>query len=173
MFLAITPLWQVYLQHNHVDVAGFSFNSYWIAHPTLERACGLLPFHFYTFESVKGWRLVRDFATRWIRQIQSEREPSAPPLRAWAFVNGVGGARDPPAVREVLAECGLAHHSHYSIGLDCLGSMCVDVFGGRIPPPHEVVAAHLARLRAEGALPHRRWTALPFADLVRVLHQTL
>ena len=53
LYRFITPIWEHYLAKNLIPVRGFTFNSYWIAHPYYERYAGLLPIHFYKFKMLK------------------------------------------------------------------------------------------------------------------------
>ncbi len=43
------------MEINKVKIKGFSFNPYTVAYPTYERFAGIVPFHFYNFNTVKKY----------------------------------------------------------------------------------------------------------------------
>lgn len=133
LFQAILPLWECYLADNGIDPRGFTMNSYWCAFPGYERVAGLLPIHYYKFDTI------RKFAAKFVARYKpgSERPISR---ETWcAFANDIGSDTDLKDIRAWLQELGVLDACWLSYGFNLADGNCWDCFGVEIPPPAEMI----------------------------------
>lgn len=130
LYRLITPIWEYYLVKNLIPVRGFTFNSYWIAHPYYERYAGLLPIHFYKF------KMLEETAAHYI---QKYKNIEILPNTVCAFTNNAGGPLDTNEIKNFLTNFTFNKKCWFSIGFDCPDAQCRDVFGNEIPKPFEKV----------------------------------
>jgi hypothetical protein len=142
LYKAIPRIWENYLNYNKKPIRGFTLNGYWIAHPSYERAAGLIPFHFYRFEA-DDFKIISDYIKNRIINIKDRHlldftkiSPSTFPV----FVNNIGGEDDVERVRAMIEKLGLSDQCWFSNGLDCFGCVCRDVFGCEIPLPTDIIS---------------------------------
>ena len=129
LYRRVPRLWETYLQRNGKPIQGVALNAYWIAHPTFERICGVVPIPFYRFSTV------RQVAEKYLVRV-----PSVGDGKVCAFTNRIGGCSDPEEIRELLRKHGLTQHTWFSIGIDAPDAQCRNVFGQPIPQPAEKAA---------------------------------
>lgn len=134
LFQAIPRLWETYLTFNGRQVEGFTFNAYWIAHPSYERRFNLVPFHFYRFRGDSFDPYGNLFDVIYTRHLPY---PSAVIMRS--FVNNIGNTDgcvpgsqdacgDARQLHDFLQQRGLWSvprvDPYFANGLDCTGAVC-------------------------------------------------
>jgi len=166
LYARIPPIWEAYLAKNKAPVRGFTFNHFWIAHPALERAAGLLPFHYYGFNTPKA-------IAPWLDKYRANI--TATNTTVIAFADTIGGGDDIDALNTFLAQ----NYSWgdgerwFSVGYDVSPTLAYNYTSwrnatpgvGQVPVPADYAAQLLAQ---PAAVPYKQqtWTPLTVAELV-------
>ena len=131
LYEIIPKIWQAYLELNDIRINGFTLNSYFVSHPYYERMAGLIPFHFYNFQTMQPF--IVKYIKKHIMDLSFQQN------FLLAFVNDSGSINNVKETIDFIKSLGLSDYFWFSVGFDCLGADDKNIWGEKILSPFEKV----------------------------------